>query len=158
VKSSISAAPERFSLDTNVLIYAVDTAELERHRRAAWVVERAQSLSCILAVQSLGEYYAAVTRKSLLSRSEAALMVRSWMAMFPVVSNDADAVTLALPAVETGRFSYWDALLLGTLARAGCTTLLSEDMADGSSLAGVTVRNPFAGDVVPESVARLLGG
>jgi predicted nucleic acid-binding protein len=115
----MSVAPERFSLDTNVLIYAVDTAELERHRRAAWVVERAQSLSCILAVQSLEEFYAAVTRKGLLSRGEAALMVRSWMAMFPVVGNDADAVTLVLPAVEAGRFSYWDVLLLATLARAG---------------------------------------
>jgi hypothetical protein len=31
----MSVAPERFSLDTNVLIYAVDTAELERYRRAA---------------------------------------------------------------------------------------------------------------------------
>jgi hypothetical protein len=40
-------------------------------------VERAQSLSCILAVQSLGEFYAAVTRKGLLARGEAALMVRS---------------------------------------------------------------------------------
>jgi predicted nucleic acid-binding protein len=154
----MSDAPERFSLDTNVLVYAVDTAERERHRRATWVMERARLLPCILAVQSLGEFYAAVTRKSMLSRAEAALMVRSWMTMFPVVGNDADALEIALPAVEAGRFSYWDALLLATLARAGCSTLLSEDMADGSTLAGVTVRNPFAGEVVPATVARLLGG
>lgn len=154
----MNGAPERFSLDTNILVYAVDTLEQERHRRATWVMERARVLPCVLAVQSLGEFHAATTRKGLLTRGEAALMVRSWMTMFPVVGNDAEALALALPAVEAGRFSYWDALLLATLAGAGCTTLLSEDMADGSSLAGVTARNPFAGDTLPATLTRLLGG
>ena len=149
---------EWFSLDANVLVYAVDVDSGERHERALQLLARARARSCILAVQCLGEFYVVATRKKGVRPSAAIAVIRDWMAIFPIVGNDADTVTLALRAVEAGRFSYWDALLLGTLARAGCMTLLSEDMADGSSLAGVTVRNPFAGDFVPEAVARLLGG
>lgn len=62
----------------------------------------------------------------------------------------------AIAAAATGRFSYWDALLLATLGRAGCSAVLSGDTADGASLAGATVRNPFAGATLPAAVAALL--
>jgi predicted nucleic acid-binding protein len=70
------------------------------------------------------------------------------------VASDAEA---ALDVAAAGRFSYWDALLLTTLGRVGCTALLSEDMQDGADLAGVTVLNPFAGEVLPDRIATLLG-
>jgi predicted nucleic acid-binding protein len=79
------------------------------------------------------------------------------MTVFPIVAADPKAVETALEAAGAERLSYWDAVLLATLARAGCTTLLSEDMQDGATAAGVLVRNPFAGDELPEAVARLLG-
>ena len=149
---------EWLSLDANILVYAVDVDAGDRQERALQVLDRARSRPCMLAVQTLGEFYTVATRKKRVPPRQAATVVRDWMAMFPVVGNDAEAIALALPAAEAGRFSYWDALLLATLARAGCSTLLSEDMADGSTLAGVTVRNPFAGEVVPATVVRLLGG
>lgn len=58
--------------------------------------------------------------------------------------------------IRDGRFGYWDALLLVTLERAGCTTVLSDDTGGGGMLGGVTVRNPFAGDRLSEEVDRLL--
>jgi predicted nucleic acid-binding protein len=42
------------------------------------------------------------------------------------------------------------------LRRAGCTTLLSEDMQDEAVVAGATVHNPFVGEVLPEPIAVLL--
>jgi len=45
---------------------------------------------------------------------------------------------------------------LTTLGRAGCAVLLSEDMQDGAALAGVAVRDPLAGDRLPEDVEALL--
>jgi predicted nucleic acid-binding protein len=41
------------------------------------------------------------------------------------------------------RISYYDGAILAAAERLGCDTVLSEDMSDGQSYAGVTVRNPF---------------
>ena len=66
--------------------------------------------------------------------------------MFPIVCASAEAVTAALEHVVAGRTSYWDALLITTAAEAGCSAILTEDMADGTTLSGVRIINPFAGD------------
>lgn len=54
----------------------------------------------------------------------------------------ADAGTAAAAAVA-GRPGHWDAPLLATRDRAGCTAVPSEEMADGALHGGVTVSNPF---------------
>ena len=43
----------------------------------------------------------------------------------------------------TGRASYWDALLVATAAEAGCSLILTEDMAHGAVLNDVEIHNPF---------------
>ena len=45
---------------------------------------------------------------------------------------------------------------MATAAEAGCTSILTEDMADGSTLYDVRVLNPFAGDEIPPAVMGLL--
>jgi predicted nucleic acid-binding protein len=149
---------ERFGLDSNVLIYAVDHRFPDRQVRAQGVIQAAaRTHRCVLATQNVGEFYSAVTRKRLADLPTALRKARELLVMFPILqAPDAAAIRLALDAVTAGRFAYWDALLLATLARADCTALLSEDMQDGGSLAGVTVRNPFAGDALPPAVAALL--
>jgi hypothetical protein len=56
------------------------------------------------------------------------------------------------------RASYWDALLVATAAEAGCTLVLTEDMANGAMLGGVTVHHPFAGDNLTQLTQELLDG
>jgi predicted nucleic acid-binding protein len=47
-------------------------------------------------------------------------------------------------------------LLLATAAEAGCTAVLTEDMADGSEIQGVRILNPFADGGVAPAVDALL--
>ena len=152
------SAGERLALDTNVLIYALDEAAGERHRRAAWLVRRAvESGRAILSVQNIGEFYVTAVRRGYLEPAEAAQRAGELMAMFRIVEPTAGATEVALQEAAAGRFSYWDGLLLATLANAGCTALLSEDMSDGAALLGVTVRDSFAGEELPGTVVVLLG-
>ena len=39
--------------------------------------------------------------------------------------------------------SLWDAMVVRSAARLGCTVLWSEDLADGQDYDGVMVRDPF---------------
>jgi hypothetical protein len=43
-----------------------------------------------------------------------------------------------------------------TAAEAGCTAILTEDLADGSRLFGVRILNPFAGNALAPEAAALL--
>jgi predicted nucleic acid-binding protein len=147
---------DRFTLDTNVLVYAIDTAEGEKHRRAKEIVERAAQADCVLAIQALGEFYVSSQRRRLLPAVDAAAQVADWVELFATMGpGEANAVTAAREAAAT-RFGYWDAMLLSTAGSHGCTTLLSEDMADGATLGGVIVRNPFRGDRLPDEIEALL--
>ena len=47
------------------------------------------------------------------------------------------------------QLSLWDAIMLAAAAQAGCRLLLSEDMQDGFTWRGVTVRNPFTTAPLP---------
>jgi predicted nucleic acid-binding protein len=136
----------RFSLDTNILVYAVDRDAGERHVRSRELLGRAARRDCVLTVQALAEFYHATTRKSLLAPGPASAFVRDWLDVFPVTSVDGAALVDAMDAVEEHRLSFWDALLWATARQAGCAAILSEDMQDGRRLSGVVFINPFAAD------------
>jgi predicted nucleic acid-binding protein len=148
---------ERFSIDTNLLVYAVDPKEGDKHSRALEIVDRAAGLDCVLTAQSLAEFVTATTRRRLLSKPLIMSQVRDWLTVFPTTTASLTAFATAFRAFEAGRFGLWDALLLATAAEAGCRIVLGEDMDDGAKLEGIVVRNPLQGDALPDDLRPLLG-
>lgn len=148
---------ERFTLDTNVLVYALDRKAGHRHERAAVIVRAAAMVDCWLTLQAVSEFYAAVTRKRLVSLTDAQAQAEDWLDLFRTAALSPDAVRTALSTAASGRASYWHALLVATAAEAGCTAILTEDLVDNSTLLGVRVINPFAGDELPPAAVALLG-
>jgi predicted nucleic acid-binding protein len=147
---------ERFTLDTNILIYSLDSHAGDRQVRAARVIELARRRDCWLTLQAVSEFYFAAIRKQVVSRTEAADQANDWLSMFPTIPPTIGAVRIAMTA--TGRASYWDALLIASASEAGCTSILTEDMADGGTLYDVRVLNPLVGNPFSEPVRVLLGG
>ena len=146
----------RFTLDTNILIYSVDATAGVRHDTAVRIVERSVELQSCLTLQSVSEFFAAVSRKGLVSRVRAAVMARTWLNMFPIVCASPDAVSVALDHVVAGRTSYWDGLLVATAAEAGCSAISTEGLADVSVLGGVRVINPFTDIGLSNAADRVL--
>jgi len=107
-------------------------------------------------LQSVSEFYAVATRKRMMTPAEAVPVAEAMLVLFQTFAPTATAVREALRFAASGRTSYWDALLLHTAAEAGCTGLLSEDLADGTTLAGVRIINPFAGDSLSPAAEALL--
>ena len=145
----------RFSLDTNILVYAVDRDAGERHRRSRELVGQAARRDCVLTVQALAEFFHATTRENLLRPARASAVVRSWLDVFHVTSADSSALAEAMDAVEEHRLSFWDAVLWAASRRIGCSAILSEDMQHGRRLSGVEFINPFAADAAPRLAALL---
>lgn len=148
---------DRFTLDTNILIHSIDATAGLRHETAVRIIERAAGLAGCLTLQAVSEFFAATTRKGMVSHARAADMAKTWLNLFPIVCASADAAALALDHVLAGRASYWDALLVSTAAEAGCSVILTEDMADGTLLGGVRVINPFTDRGLSEAADQVLG-
>lgn len=147
---------ERFTLDTNILVYSVDRTAGVRHQRAVTIVRRAVVAECWLTLQAVSEFYAVVSRKRVMVPADAARIAGYWLDVFPSAVVSAASVRAALVSDRDGRASYWDALLVATAAEAGCTAILTEDLADGSTMHGVRILNPFTDTNPGPLVSRLL--
>ena len=133
----------RFTLDTNVLVYAADADAALRRRRARHVLRRATLADCVLTVQALAEFYRVATRKRLVEASRARAIVEQWRRVFPVLGATANELEAAMAAVDEASLSFWDAMLWATARRAGCAVILTEDFQDGRRIGGVRFLNPF---------------
>jgi predicted nucleic acid-binding protein len=140
----MTATSERFTLDTNLLVYAIDSTAGLRHQLAAEIIEHAVRLDCWLTLQAVSEFYAAVTRKGIVPAPDAAAQAADWLDLFPCTAASDTAVRAALGDAANGRASYWDALLVATAGEAGCIAILTEDLADGAKISGVRIHNPFS--------------
>ncbi len=134
----------RFSVDTNILVYAVDRDAGELHERSKELIGRVARLDCLLTVQALAEFFHVTTRKKLLESSRASAFVLDWLDVFQVIRADNAALVDAMEAVNEHLLSFWDAMLWAAARRNGCSAILSEDMQDGRRLGGVEFINPFS--------------
>ncbi|WP_207462228.1 PIN domain-containing protein [Azospirillum sp. SYSU D00513] len=135
----------RFTLDTNVLVYAVDRSAGDRHRQAVALARRLPGRDCVLTLQSLAELFRTLTgAKHGVPPARAVDIVQQWRDTLPVVAADDACLTDAMDAVAHHNWSFWDAMIWATAKRHGCRLLLSEDGQAGRTLGGVTIVNPFA--------------
>ena len=108
--------PDKVFFDTNILVYAHDSSSSSKKNVS----------------QELKPLSAAQARKEILLLSNMA-----------TVDIDPTLVVRAIEIHEKWQLSYWDALILASAERAGCSTVYSEDLSDGQSYGAVTVRNPY---------------
>ena len=141
----------RFSLDTNILVYSVDSTANGRRRAAIELVQRAARADCVLTLQALAEFYSVASRRSILAAPRAREAVQRLGALFEVAAGSPEDLREAILAVEEHRLSFWDATLWAAARRSGCAAILTEDFRDGQELGGVRFVNPFR----PENRRRI---
>lgn len=66
------------------------------------------------------------------------------VATLDVVQIDVDMILAAVDLHRLHVLSLWDALNVRAAARAGCDTLVTEDLQAGRSLEGLRIVDPFA--------------
>jgi predicted nucleic acid-binding protein len=145
----------RFSIDTNVLVYAAVKESGPKHRTALDVLRRASSRDCVITLQALGEAFRILMVKYKVTAAAASARVNEWRAAMPVVAADESCLIDAMDAVIGHHLSFWDAMMWATAKHAGCSLLVSEDGHDGRLLGGVTLVNPFASPRSPLLVQAL---
>jgi predicted nucleic acid-binding protein len=134
----------KIALDTNVLAYAEGINGAERRSAALALIRRLPQEAAIVPVQVLGELFNVLVRKGGKSRSDAREAILSWRDTYPSVETSPEAMLAAIDLATDHQLGIWDAVILSAASQAGCRLLLSEDLQEGFTWAGVTVVNPFS--------------
>lgn len=130
-------------LDTNILVYAIDSRNLEKQRIAREIVFVAEgSNEYIVSAQVLNEFANVAIRKLSLPFEQTMAFVHKYEAIrtVPVLS---EWTAHALEIMKCYGIQFFDALLLAAAEANGCDKILTEDLSDGQVYCGVRAVNPF---------------
>jgi predicted nucleic acid-binding protein len=141
----MSGEAERHFVDTNVLVYAHDSSAHEKREIARDLLGRIWlDQSGCTSIQVLQELYATLTRKVRVPlKSAEASKIISYLSQWRVHSPEPADVLAAIQIHQRNQISFWDAMIVRSATRLGCTVIWSEDLNAGQDYAGVRVLNPF---------------
>lgn len=126
-------------LDTNVLVYAF-AADGRRSSKADELVARGGTIS----VQVLNEFVNVSMRKLRRSWGDVEKALGAFRQLLdPPIPLTVALHERAIALARDRRFSFYDALIVAAAMQAGCRLLLTEEMANGETINGLTIRNPF---------------
>ena len=136
---------DRYFVDTNILMYAHDTAAGDKHVRAKALVEDLwENRSGVVSTQVLQELAVNLRRKAKkpLDAKATRDIVSDYLA-WQVVVNGGDSILEALDLEVRYQVSFWDALVVQAAQVSGAEILYSEDLSDAQAYGTVRVINPL---------------
>jgi len=130
-------------VDTNVLIYAFETGDTKRHKKAKEkIAQLAHDNRGALSAQVLIEFYSITTGKLRFPPSaarSAMLSFKYWALHSPQRSDVLQAIVIQ----QQHQLSWWDALIVNSAQQLNASILWTEDLNHNQRIGNVTVRNPF---------------
>lgn len=131
------------TLDSNILIYALDIADPARQSVARDVMRWAMLGDVVLTAQAIGETIRVVTTKGGRFAPEALTQIERWAALFPTADTSSADMLAAAHFAARYKLQFWDSVIWQVARRRDATWFISEDMEDGLSIDGMTVIDPF---------------
>ena len=130
--------------DTNVLVYAAVRQDERKSATAQELIRHALEVNHdgVISVQVVTEFANVMLNRFQMS----AKAVDEWVSQFyPLLATEVtmDAVRNAMCIKEEFGIQYYDALIIATAEKLGCTEIVSEDLNDGQLYHGMAVVNPF---------------
>jgi predicted nucleic acid-binding protein len=130
-------------LDTNILVYAVSSAEADAPKRAR-ALDLVRQSDFGLSAQVLQEFYVTVTRKIRKPLApEVAVALMDEYRVFPTVPTDYPLIVSAVELSLRYDISYWDGAIVAAAEVLEAEILYTEDLNHGQQYGPVRAVNPF---------------
>lgn len=135
----------KYFLDTNLLVYAFDQqapqkqAIARRYLNALFTQD-----NYILSLQVINEFVSVAQKK--LEPPMVPGDLNTLIQLIPenrILPLTRRTVIDALRIQQQYQLSWWDSLILAAAKWGGCTSIVTEDMADGQQIENMTIFNPF---------------
>lgn len=133
----------KVGLDTSILAAAEGIRGAPLQRAAVAVIRDLPHDSVVVPAYALGELFTVLVRSGTRSEVEARNSCLAWRDSFAVPALSSDIAVTATQLVGVRGLTYWEAVVISTVAAADCRLVLSDTLPDGFTWGTVTVTNPF---------------
>ena len=132
-------------IDANMLLYAYDNSEGDKHKSASGLLRSALTgkTALIIPIQVLAEFYSVISRGKLgMTREDAVGIIEDIMAIpdFRIVQGDMSTFLRAADINASTGKHFWDCMLASVLVQNGAEKIITENTKDFS---GIETVNPF---------------
>ena len=131
-------------LDTNILVYAVTDDDPRKREIAIDLITHALEVNhdgCI-STQVLQEFCNTMYKKTKRTRQEIDALLDGFRNLLKA-DVTIDLVRHAIDVKEEYGIQFYDALIVSTAEKLGCTEIVSEDLNPDQTYRGMAVVNPF---------------
>lgn len=136
-------------LDTNILVYAIDSSEGNKHDKAKRILQECFTgkQKFFVTTQILSEFFVAATTKikKPIPVETASEIVESFVRFnfTPVLAAEPKNLVAAIHTHQTTQVHYWDCLIAETMKANGVFTIFTENTEDFQKISGIKAKNPF---------------
>ncbi len=143
---NVADKPGMYFLDTNIFVYTFDDTAPAKQEIARVLIQNAlRTQRGVISSQIVQEFLNVALRK--FARPMTTSDARQYMSavLLPLCQHYPSLAfyDLALLIKEETGYSFYDTLVVTAAIELGCHTLITEDLQDGRTIRGVTIRNPF---------------
>jgi len=130
-------------IDTNVWVYALSSQDHAKKNVAVELIAKTyrDDMICVSS-QVLKEFANFAFRKTRKSAAEINSML-SRIGSYTFVADTRELVADGVAGKEKWHVSFYDALMIAAANKAGCSTILTEDLNNGQKYGNVVAVNPF---------------
>jgi|SRR5579863_2253192 len=136
----------RFFLDTNIFVYAFDTAVPAKAKLALLLIQRAvETGQGVVSYQIVQEFFNVALRwfPQPLSTAEAEQFLVTVFHPLLAIHSSPALFLEGLHIAGTYRLRWYDSLIVAAALEAQCSVLYSEDFQHGQKIEGLRIENPF---------------
>ena len=135
-------------IDTNILIYAYDSSEDEKHEISKSLLKHIwQNGGGVVCLQNLMEFFVVITKKveNPIDVSEAKVIVEDFIKSesWKVIDRNGDTFIKAIEFVFQHKIHLWDAAIAACMDENGINEIITENDKDFKKIPGLKVTVPF---------------
>jgi len=140
---------ELFLMDTNILVYAYDKTEREKHRICRELVAKCWNLETEYAIslQNISEFYLIITKKveNPVPLKDARSIVKDIINFkcWKKINFTQNTIISAININKRYKIHYWDALLIATMRENNVFCIYTENESDFKKIRWLDVINPL---------------
>jgi predicted nucleic acid-binding protein len=137
---------DKYFLDSNIILYSVDSRDSKKQKKAIELVEIAiNSGDGVISWQVVQECLNTVSGKfsQQFKPADRDLFLSDYLMPLCAVYPSFSLYRQSLALQKKTRYSFYDSLIIAGALEADCSQLYSEDMHHGHEIQGLKILNPF---------------
>lgn len=139
--------PDRL-IDTNILVYAYDISEGEKHSTSKNLLKQIwEEGGGVVCLQNLMEFFVIITDKveNPISVTEAKTLIEDFLKSdnWRIIDRDADTFLNAVDLVSEHKIHLWDAVIAACMKENDITEIVTENKKDFEKVPDIKVTIPF---------------